>query len=84
MPNVSRQQRVEHRHLAIAGEPTQRLADNGTNWYFQGSAFPQWPDALVSPLKGNPASAFQAMDESCLKVRPDSGKAAGGPGCRIG
>jgi hypothetical protein len=60
------------------------LADNGTNWYFQGSAFPQWPDALVSLLKQIPAMAFQAVDESCLMVAPDSGQASAKPGCPIG
>jgi len=60
------------------------LADNGSNWFFQGSAFPQWPDALVSLLKGIPASAFQAVDESCLMVRPNSGAARAKPGCPIG
>lgn len=60
------------------------LADNGTDWYFQGSAYPQWPDALVSLLKQIPASAFQAVDESCLMVSPDSGKATAKPGCPIG
>jgi hypothetical protein len=28
------------------------LAANRSNWYFQGSASPQWPDALASLLKG--------------------------------
>ena len=60
------------------------LADNGTNWYFQGSAYPQWPDALVSLLKGIPASAFQAVDEACLMVNSNSGAAAAKPGCPIG
>ncbi len=60
------------------------LADNGSNWYFQGSAFPQWPNALVSLLKGIPARAFQAVDESCLMVRPNSGAASAKPGCPIG
>src|SRR5215831_13495925 len=60
------------------------LADNGSNWFFQGSAFPQWPDALVSLLKQIPARAFQAVDESCLMVSPDSGRAAARPGCPIG
>lgn len=60
------------------------LADNGTNWYFQGSAFPQWPDALVSLLKQIPARAFQAVDESCLMVSPNSGKATAKPGCPVG
>ncbi len=60
------------------------LADNGSNWYFQGSAYPQWPDALVSLLKGIPASAFQAVNESCLMVSKNSGAATAKPGCPIG
>ena len=60
------------------------LADNGSNWYFQGSAYPQWPNALVSLLKQIPASAFEAVDESCLMVSPNSGQAAAKPGCPIG
>jgi hypothetical protein len=60
------------------------LADNGSNWFFQGSAFPQWPDALVSLLKQIPTRAFQAVDESCLMVSPNSGRAAAKPGCPIG
>jgi len=60
------------------------VADNGSNWYFQGSAYPQWPDALVSLLKGIPASAFQAVNESCLMVRKNSGEARAKAGCPIG
>ncbi len=60
------------------------LADNGSNWFFQGSAYPQWPDALVSLLKQIPASAFQAVAESCLMVSPNSAEAAAKPGCPIG
>jgi len=60
------------------------LADNGSNWYFQGSAFPRWPDALVSLLKGIPAGAFQAVAESCLRVSRNSGRATAKPGCPIG
>jgi hypothetical protein len=60
------------------------LADNGSNWFFGGSAFPRWPDALVSLLKGIPASAFQAVSESCLQVSRNSGKATAKPGCPIG
>ncbi len=60
------------------------LADNGSNWYFQGSAYPQWPDALVSLLKGIPARDFQAVDESCLMVSRNSGEARAKPGCPIG
>jgi len=60
------------------------LADNGSNWYFQGSAFPQWPDALVTLLKGIPAWDFQAVNEACLMVNRNSGAAKAGPGCPVG
>jgi hypothetical protein len=60
------------------------LADNGSNWFFQGSAYPQWPDALVSLLKQIPASAFEAVDESCLMVRPNSGEARAKADCPVG
>jgi hypothetical protein len=60
------------------------LADNGSNWFFQGTAYPQWPDALVSLLKQIPARAFQAVSESCLEVSRNSGLARGGRGCPVG
>jgi len=52
------------------------LADNGSNWYFQGSAFPQWPITLIDMMKQIPASDFVAVDESCLEVSPNSGQAS--------
>jgi hypothetical protein len=69
---------VEMQHYGLI------LADNGSNWFFQGSAFPQWPDGLISLLKQIPARSFQAVNESCLMVRPNSGQARAKPGCRIG
>jgi hypothetical protein len=51
------------------------LADNGSNWYFGGTADPDWPSALVNELKEVPASAFEAVDESSLMVDPNSGQA---------
>jgi hypothetical protein len=51
------------------------LADNGSNWYFGGTADPAWPDALIEQLKEVPASAFEAVDESSLMVSPNSGQA---------
>ncbi len=63
------------------------LADNGSNWYFGGTADPAWPQALVDELKTIPASAFEAVDESSLMVSPNSGQAgvldAPGPGYRL-
>jgi hypothetical protein len=50
------------------------LADNGSNWYFGGTADSAWPQALVDELKRVPASAFEAVDESSLMVSPDSGQ----------
>jgi len=60
------------------------LADNGSNWFFQGTAFPQWPNSLVSLLRQIPTRAFQAVNESCLMVSANSGRAAAKPGCPIG
>jgi hypothetical protein len=51
------------------------LADNGSNWFFQGTADTRWTTTQVSQLKQVPASAFEAVDESCLQVAPDSGQA---------
>jgi hypothetical protein len=51
------------------------LADNGSNWFFQGVADSRWTDAEVDQLKQIPASAFVAVDESCLMVDPNSGQA---------
>ena len=51
------------------------LADNGSNWYFGGTADDSWPAALVNELKQVPASAFEAVDESALMIDPNSGQA---------
>ena len=68
------------------------LADNGSNWYFGGTADPAWPSSLVEELKQVPASEFEAVDESSLIVNPDSGQArqpgavvpcSPGPGYRL-
>jgi hypothetical protein len=56
------------------------VADNGSNWYFGGTADPAWPLALVDELKQIPASEFDAIDESSLMVSPDSGQARQFPG----
>jgi hypothetical protein len=51
------------------------LADNGSPWYFQGTADNAWPAALISQLKMVPASAFEAVDTSSLEISPNSGAA---------
>jgi hypothetical protein len=69
---------IEMKHYGLI------LADNGSNWYFGGTAYPQWPDALVSLLKRIPARAFEAVNTSCLMVSRNSGEARAKPGCPIG
>jgi hypothetical protein len=51
------------------------LADNGSPWYFQGTADNAWPDALIEALKTIPASAFEAVDTSSLEISANSGAA---------
>lgn len=48
------------------------LADNGSPWFFQGTADTRWPAALLDELKQIPASAFEAVDTSALMIAPDS------------
>ncbi|HEX7187968.1 MAG TPA: hypothetical protein VF423_07070 [Actinomycetes bacterium] len=54
------------------------LADNGSPWYFQGTASAKWPSGLLDELKSVPASAFEAVDTSSLRASPDSGRVRGG------
>jgi hypothetical protein len=51
------------------------LADNGSNWFFQGAADKRWTYTMVDQLKAIPADAFQAVDESCLMDSRNSGQA---------
>jgi hypothetical protein len=37
------------------------LADNGSNFFFQGEAHPGWNEADIDALKGVPASAFEVI-----------------------
>ena len=48
------------------------LADNGSPWYFQGTAEKGWPSGLLDELKTIPARAFVAVDTRPLKVSDDS------------
>jgi hypothetical protein len=48
------------------------VADNGSDWYFQGDASTGWPDSLISELKRIPAAKFDFVDESSLRVSSTS------------
>ena len=50
------------------------LADNGSPWFFQGTADERWSAALVDELKTVPASAFEAVTVESLMASPDSGQ----------
>lgn len=50
------------------------LADNGSAWFVSGAPDPRWDNdqlSLFSKVKG---SDFEAIDESSLRVNPDSGQ----------
>jgi hypothetical protein len=51
------------------------LADNGSDWYLQGTRDGHWRNRLLDQLKSVPASAFEAVDVSACMVRQNSGKA---------
>jgi hypothetical protein len=50
------------------------LADNGSPWYFQGTADSRWPSALLDQLKAVPATAFEAVNTASLKVSSSSAR----------
>jgi hypothetical protein len=58
------------------------VADNGSDWYFQGTRDPRWTNDLLDELKSVPAKAFQAVDARACQVAPNSARFAYGPGCR--
>jgi hypothetical protein len=57
------------------------VADNGSDWYFQGALNPHWTNGLMDELKSIPAGAFVAIDESDCRVSPGSAEFSYGPGC---
>jgi len=50
------------------------LADNGSSWYFQGTADNRWPSGLLDELKRIPATAFEAVKVAPLRVSSNSAK----------
>jgi hypothetical protein len=57
------------------------VADNGSDWYFQGTVDPRWSYSFVDQLKRVPARAFVAVDASACRVAAHSGAFAYGPDC---
>ena len=38
------------------------VADNGSNWFFQGAPDPGWDDDDLAQLKSIPGTAFEVVD----------------------
>ena len=57
------------------------VADNGSDWFFQGEVNTHWTNDLMDELKSIPAGAFVAVDESGCRVSPNSAQFAYGPRC---
>ena len=57
------------------------VADNGSDWYVQGTVDRRWTYRFVEQLKRIPARAFQAVDATGCKVQPGSAAFAYGPDC---
>jgi hypothetical protein len=57
------------------------VADNGSDWYFQGTVDDRWTNDLMDELKSIPAKAFVAVDESKCRVSLGSAEFAYGPKC---
>ena len=53
------------------------LADNGSPWFFQGQRDSHWPPALIEALKRIPASAFEAVNTTGLKISAASAATRG-------
>ncbi|MGZ8583134.1 MAG: hypothetical protein ACXWXG_07405 [Actinomycetota bacterium] len=57
------------------------VADNGSDWYFQGTVDDGWTNGLLDQLKQVPAGAFVAVDARGCRVSKDSAAFAYGPDC---
>jgi hypothetical protein len=53
------------------------VADNGSDWFFQGTEDSSWDDTIISDLKLVPVNQFEAVDESSLMADPNSAQVRG-------
>src|SRR5438128_1051573 len=53
------------------------VADNGSNWYFTGSADDGWDTRVLDELKSIPAGDFDAVDASSLTASANSAQVRG-------
>ncbi|HET9999840.1 MAG TPA: hypothetical protein VFQ36_03035 [Ktedonobacteraceae bacterium] len=55
------------------------VADNGSSWFFSGTADNRWNNDDLHALNSIPGSDFEAVDESALQMNPNSAQVAGSP-----
>lgn len=53
------------------------VADNGSDWFFTGTAEDGWENDMLDELKSIPAGEFEAVDASSLMADPNSGRVVG-------
>jgi hypothetical protein len=51
------------------------VADNGSAWYIQGTPDNYWDNSVLHELDGITGNDFEAVNESCLEVSPNSAEA---------
>ena len=44
------------------------VADNGSNWYFQGAPDPGWNDNDLNQLKSIPGTAFEVVETGAVQT----------------
>ena len=44
------------------------VADNGSNWFFQGAPDPGWSDTDLNQLKTRPGTAFEVVDTGPIRT----------------
>ncbi len=53
------------------------VADNGSDWFFTGTAEDGWENDMLDELKSIPAGEFEAVDASSVMADSDSGRVVG-------
>jgi hypothetical protein len=56
------------------------VADNGTSWFISGAPDSRWNNSVLHQMTQITGSDFEAVDESCLIVSPNSA-ATNGANC---
>jgi hypothetical protein len=59
------------------------LADNGSSWYLSGESNESWNNTELGQFSRVHGSDFEAVDESSLRIFPDSGQVSGPPAASL-